>query len=391
MQDNDFRRLPALYALTGQGLTVALRLKAGLGGTIYVPESLAEEFLAAGLLPDTAARAEGPASGCGCDARVPRCPLRSFKRLPELLRERFEEHDCHIFITAAGIAVRALAPLLRGKHADPAVLVLDQRGRFVVSLLSGHCGGANAMAVRVAAVLGAVPVITTATDVEGLPALDVLAQEQDLFAENPVAFKKTASALLAGRKLLLHDPDDFLGIAASPWEGLFQRESEARVLAKAQGALHEAVIVTECLTPPLPETALLLRPRVLWVGIGCRRGTTEEELLGHIQDVLAASSLAPASLAGLASIEAKQYEPGLVQAARTLALPLRFMTAEELAAYPVTRPSPKALERFGIQGVCEPAALAAAGRGARLIVPKTSGRRVTLAVARASVPDKRHR
>ena len=373
----------AIYVLTGQGLAVARRLEAALGAHLYVSASL----------PDSAAVspvefADGPGGLENPDPSGPPSvskpgpgserPLRRFSNLADTVRENFRNYACHIFIAAAGIAVRVTAPLLRGKSVDPAVLVVDQRGSFVISLLSGHLGGGNAMAARAAAILGATPVITTATDVEDLPALDALAQEKNLAIANLGAVKAVSAALLAGRDVLLHDPDDCLGLRGSRRGGLFQAEPDLGRALEPDGAPAARVIVTERavfrspaspgVAPDFPAGWLFLHPRRLFVGVGCRKDTPEGDILRHIRAVLASAGLAPEAVAGLASIEDKREEPGLLRAAEGLGLPLRFFSAAELTVYPVGSPSATALARFVVQGVCEPAALAAAGKGARLVI-----------------------
>ena len=131
----------------------------------------------------------------------------SFDSLAEVFAQAFARGDSLVCIMAAGIVVRHLAPLLQGKDRDPAVVVVDEAGRFAVSLLSGHLGGANILARRVAEVLGGTPVITTATDVQGLPALDTLAADHGLVIDNLAAVKEVSMALLAGRPVGLVDPD----------------------------------------------------------------------------------------------------------------------------------------------------------------------------------------
>lgn len=370
-------------------MAVACRLAAPLGARIYAPYSL-------------------PGSEhASCEN------IRRFSRLRDSLRECFHAHSCHIFITAAGIAIRCIASLLQSKARDPAVLVIDQRGRFVISLLSGHLGGGNEMTARAAGILGATPVVTTATDVEGLPALDVLAREKGLAIANLDAVKGVSAALLAGRKVALHDPCNFLGIRGSRWEELFRSApdklrhfigfpgvSEGEPLAST-GKQHAAVtddvpaaevIVTErefFRHPAEPDAhagissnRLVLHPPLLAAGVGCRKNTPAGEILRHIGETFLAAGLSLASLSCLASIEAKRHEAGLLEAAKSLGVPPRFFPASGLSTYPVSRPSPKAREVFGVNGVCEPAALAAAGAGASLVIPKTASGGVTLAVAR---------
>lgn len=370
--NSDKRSSPAVYALTGQGLELAGRLCAGFArADLYAPESLRGK------------------SGIHQEAHW-------FRRLGEVLESGFHAYGCHIFIAATGIAVRAIAPHLRGKEHDPAVLALDQRGRFVISLLSGHIGGANAMARRIAGHIGALPVITTATDIKGLPALDQLAVERGLAIADLGAAKAVSAALLAGERVRLCDPENRLGISGGAWEPLFlppeapAAPAASRADAFAPARAEAAVIVTAA-SPPAGEgpgsRRLFLHPRVLCAGIGCRRGASARDILAAIERALAEAGLAAAALASLASIEAKQDESGLREAARLLGLPLYCYCAERLAAYPVRRPSAKAREMFGIDGVCEPAALAGAGEISpgfpRLLREKSVIRGVTVAVAAA--------
>lgn len=363
--DSDFS--VAVYALTRQGLELACRVCADFAQVdLYLPESLR-----------------------GQSIPLSRADVRWFRRLNEAVRLGFQQYNCHVFITAAGIAVRAIAPHLRGKDRDPAVLVLDQRGRFVISLLSGHIGGANALAVRISERIGAQPVITTATDVEGLPALDLLAVERGLAIADLRAAKAVSAALLAGERVRLYDPGNHLGIFGSVWEPLFTAMDEPPIPGNICNNADAVVMVSTKAFPAVEEPGsrlLLLHPRVLCAGIGCRKGAAAQDILAAIDAVLAESGLAAASLASLASIEAKRDEPGLLEAARRLDLPVHFYSAERLAAYPVSRPSAKVREVFGINGVCEPAALAGAeesGQGARLLREKRVSRGVTVAIATA--------
>ncbi len=349
----------AVYALTAQGLALAELLRSGLDqADVYAITSL---------------RAKSPA--CAFEAHW-------FESLGPVLDANFHSYACHIFITATGIAVRAIAPHLRGKLYDPAVLVLDQQGRFVISLLSGHVGGANSMARRLAAHMGAVPIITTATDVEDLPALDQLAMERGLGIVNPEAIKTISAALLAGERIGLHDPEKRLGLAQSAWATLFIPLDRANVLAGSFPG--PAVLVCATSRPDmLKGQTLLLRPSAVHAGIGCRRGEDAHNILAALEEALAQAGLSPAALVCLASIEAKQNEAGLVEAARTLGLPLRFYPPKILAGYPVSRPSAKVRQLFGIDGVCEPAALASAAEGgkARLLRGKYICKGVTVALA----------
>ena len=153
-------------------------------------------------------------------------PVRSFSSLSEMMEEQFHAYPAHVFIGATGIAVRAVAPYLRGKTVDPAVVVCEIHGRFVISLLSGHVGGANALTRNLAARTGGTAVITTATDSEGLPALDVLADIAHCHVADPENLKLVTAAILAGRRPLLVDPRHFLSLSAEERASLFlERET----------------------------------------------------------------------------------------------------------------------------------------------------------------------
>ncbi len=339
----------AIYVLTPHGMRAAEKLRSLPGGVkLYAPEAV---------------RRTCPASD-----------LVSFERLPELVGRLFHTCPAHIFIGATGIAVRCIAAHLAGKDRDPAVLVVDPTASFVISLLSGHLGGANALTLRVAGLLGAQPVITTASDALGLPAVDLLAQEKGLILADLAQVKHIAAALAAGEPVLLDDPQNRLGLIDGPHAGLF-RSAPPEPLADTPPTMRVTF-------RPMPERPrqLLLHPPV-FAGIGCRRGTPVEDILAVLEDALKRADVAPSALAGLASVSLKQDEPGLLRAAERLHLPLRFFTPEELAGYPVATPSPKAQEVLGIPGVCEAAALAAAGPEGRLVFGKLAVRNVTVALS----------
>lgn len=363
----------AVYALTRQGLALALRIARACRGDVFAVRSLH-------YLPKK-----------GDPAPV------FFTSLADRVRSSFPLYSGHVFVAATGIVVRVIAPLLASKTRDPAVLAVDQRGRFVISLLSGHLGGANALTHEVAKELGAVPVITTATDVEGLPAIDSLAVERGLAIGNPAAIKAVNAALLAGAPVTVHDPENRLGLIGGPWEDLFPQTPEWRQEKKQPHP--PTVLVTEKERPEHP-LLLTLHPRILCAGIGCRKGTPADTIERHVRDTFTAAGLCLASLACLASATIKKDEPGIWEAARNLGVPVRFFPSETLAKFPVSVPSPKALETFGLKGICEPAALAAACAEAygdaplesseiplwqsmaTLLLPKRAGNGVTLAVAR---------
>ena len=198
-----------------------------------------------------------------------------FHKLAQAFQEAFAANDNLVCVMAAGIVVRGIAPYLKGKDTDPAVVVVDEAGQFAVSLLSGHLGGANDLARRVAQLLGGTPVITTATDVQGLPALDVLAAEHGLIIENLAGVRPIHMALLAGRPVRLVDPEGFLSGALSAYPELFRLDPDLdRALTGPGPTVYAGFRERDW-----PPDWLKLRPRNLVAGMGCHRGTPAEEFV----------------------------------------------------------------------------------------------------------------
>jgi len=300
--------------------------------------------------------------------------VQRFSKLKDAVDDQFHGYPAHIFIMSTGIVVRTIAPLIRHKTEDPAVLAADEKGLHVISLLSGHIGGANALAVKVAGMIGADPVITTATDLNGVPAVDVLAKQKNLFIENPGAVKFVGMALIAGEPIRLHDPyrffaDDLKGVTVLPFQADNSRHGRP-------GVFIDHVI------RDLPEKTLVLRPATLVAGIGCNRHTPVSELKEFLFEVLDRVKLSPASLKRLASMDLKADEAGLVALAEDLDLPIAFFTREELnTVTTIENPSAVVEKHVGVKSVCEAAAILGANRG-RLMVPKQNTPNVTVAVAK---------
>jgi cobalt-precorrin 5A hydrolase len=308
----------------------------------------------------------------------------TFGTLVDCVSEQFRRYDGHVFIMATGIVVRMIAPLIQSKLEDPAVVVVDDRGRHAVSLISGHIGGANALAIRIAECIGADPVITTATDVNRSVAIDVLAREKQLVIENPGAIKTVNMSLLKGESICLHDPFDTLQGAipdAVPWPYAPAMHESAAGGACPDGT-RAAYVFIDDKQVELPAQALALRPRTLTVGIGCNRGTAMEEIKALLERVLEQNHLSRHSLTGLASIRLKADEAGLLALAENLALPLSFYDRQELnQVETIKNPSFTVEKHVGVKSVCEAAAILAAQNGP-LVVPKQTTRNATIAVAR---------
>ncbi|MFC9805986.1 precorrin-3B C(17)-methyltransferase [Streptomyces griseoaurantiacus] len=261
----------------------------------------------------------------------------------DAVRRAFGECEQLVCFLATGAVVRLLAPLLGDKHADPGVVCVDEAGRFAVSLVGGHGGGANELARAVGGVLGAEPVVTTATDAADLPGLDTFG----LPVEGAVA--AVSRALLDGEPVVLRTE------VAWPLPPLPLADRGAYT-----------VRVTDRVVEPDAREAVL-RPPTLVVGVGASRGAPVAEVLGLVEDTLRGAGLSAASLAELATVDAKADEPGLLGAAERLGVPLVTYSAAELAEVDVPNPSKAPLAALGTPSVAEAAALL---RGGELLVPK---------------------
>jgi cobalt-precorrin 5A hydrolase len=352
-QQNKF----AVWALTPNGAKLADRLADSLpNADIYVSQNLAEK----------------------------KSSYILFERLSVTLEEKFHQHTGHIFIMSTGIVVRVLAPLIQSKTRDPAVVVVDDLGKNAISLLSGHIGGANELTHKIAQIIEANPVITTATDINEVPAIDMLAAENNLFIENPGAIKTVNMALLTGKKIMAYDPYNILKNTLPGSAYLTSDELMERFKKNGQHIDIEdvAYVFIDDLKVDLPSAVLILRPASLIAGIGCNRNTEAAEILTHLEDVLAKKNLALSSLKGMASIDVKADENGLIRTAGYLKLPLTFFSKQELNQVKNIKSPSKVVEKHvGVKSVCEAAAILAAQTGT-LIVPKQSTKNVTVAIAR---------
>jgi cobalt-precorrin 5A hydrolase len=358
------RRPVAVHAVTRGGAALAGRIAAALGADLFVAERFAAEVPAARPFP---------------------LPLR------DALARSFRDHPGHVLVLAVGAAVRVVAPLLDSKWTDPAVVCVDEAGTWAVPLLSGHVGGANELARRVAAAVGATAVVTTASDVRGLFAVDLLGRERGWTFEDPRGrATRAAAALVNGEPLLLVDEAGEL----EAWDGapaLPPGVERARSLDGVDPGRFEAILLVsdrEPADPAVRERAVLYRPRTLAVGVGCDRGAPAGLVERAVASVLARHGLALASVVTLASIDVKRDEEGLLALSEKLGRPLRFYAAAELDRVPgIERPSATVQRHVGTRGVAEPAALLAAGAAA-LCIPKQvytepgAGRSVTVAAAR---------
>ena len=325
-----------VFAFTERGKGTAMRVRGALGGgdiALRAPGKLADDAFAA--------------YGGG---------------LPDYTGKVFDR-DALIFVGATGIAVRAIAPHVASKKSDPAVLCLDEAGRFVIPILSGHIGGANRLARQIAQALDATPVITTATDVNGKFSVDAWAAERGMVIAS-MALAKRVSAEILTRDI------PFYSDAGRP-----DRLADGLRWADT-GELGICVSVRDL--RPFEHT-LLLTPKALRLGVGCRRGTPADAIGDAVERVLKENRLRSEAVAGVASIDVKADEAGLIECCGRHDWPVTFYTADELKAVPGDfTPSEFVKNTVGVDNVCE---RAAAATGGKIIIPKTAVNGVTVAVA----------
>ena len=289
----------------------------------------------------------------------------------------FRERAALVYIGAVGIAVRAIAPLLKHKAEDPAVLAVDETGRYVIPLLSGHLGGANALARELAVLTGGEAVITTATDLHGVFAVDLWAKRQSMAVRQPGRIKTVSAKLLAGWTIRLDCRWEIRGTA--PENVLFLQKQEnapAKVTPEDESTGADVFVDYH----DSSSAALQLVPHVLHLGVGCRRGTDAETLETALERFCREREILPEAIRSAASIDLKSGEEGLLRFCREHDWPIRFYSAEELEQAEGSF-SGSAFVRSvtGVDNVCERAAVLESG--GKLIETKYAQDGVTFALA----------
>ena len=371
---SDPRRPFAVYAITRHGIDIARRLIASLPG--------ADLFVSAKL-----------------SALAP--PEAKLFALPmgPLLTDTFTAYDGHIFIISVGAVVRMIAPLLKNKKIDPAVICVDDAARFSICVLSGHVGRGNIFTERVATILEAAPVVTTASDAIGTLTVDILGRDLGWTLDDmdrnvtrgcaavvnaaPVLFVQEAGepnwwpadrALPEG----VHYTTSLDGVNPSAWEILLIATD------RDNARIH----------PALWENSVVYRPKSLVIGLGCDRDASFEMIERGVDKLLAEHGLSSKSVKEIATIDKKADERAFLELSERRNWKLRIFTPEELDVVPGIENPSETVKRFvGARGVAEPAALLAAG-AEKLLVPKQTyteegaGRSMTFAVARIPFPKR---
>lgn len=289
--------------------------------------------------------------------------------LRALMAEIFPKAQRLIFVGATGIAVRVIAPYITTKDKDPAVIAVDELGRYFIPLLSGHIGGANQAALFLAKEIGGTAVISTATDLNRCFAVDLWACSRELGIYNIGGIKHVSAAVLRGEPVALVSCEQ-VKEPLPPFLYSLEQEPEE----------GPAIVITEQAPKSVRDKSLYLIPRQYALGIGCRRDTDPEIFEETILNFLGQNKIEPQALMGLASIELKAEEPAILSFARKYRLKFNCYSAEELLAVPGSFAHSDFVKKTtGADNVCERSAVCLAGGS--LLVGKTAQNGITMALA----------
>lgn len=288
----------------------------------------------------------------------------------------FYEYDSIIAIMASGILIRSISHLIKSKTTDPAILNVDDNGNFVISMLSGHLGGANKLTLKIADLIDATAVITTSTDVNKKLGIDVLAKDLYLSIDNTKEILHFNKSILDGKKVSFtvnaNAKNDYL------YDYLNNNTLEMDVSIYFSSRIKNGEIEAEC-----DNHKIILKPRKIVFGIGCRRAKTCNEINKAVNKVLNELNIHKSRINMLSSAEIKKDELGLLELSKSLDIPINFVDLDRLKLFRSedVQKSEFVMSKFGIYGVCEPSALITAGFDSKLIYKKTAFDGVTVSVA----------
>ena len=296
------------------------------------------------------------------------------KDVKKYLKIAFYEYDAIVAIMASGILIRSIAPYIKSKTTDPAVINIDDNGNFVISTLSGHLGGANKLTNKIATLIDATPVITTSSDINNRLGIDVLASDLYLSIDNPKEILFFNKAILDGQKITL----------------TMKNEKKYLLNYLEKNTLEMDVSLVNCnsvsedeIKVGLDGHEIILKEKKMVVGIGCRRGKEYEKINEGFSKSINELNIDASRVNQLASAEIKKDEKGILKLSEKLNIPVNFVDMERLKLFESqdVQKSEFVKSKFGIYGVCEPSALITAGFDSKLIYKKTSYDGVTIAVA----------
>ncbi|MGK5093520.1 cobalt-precorrin 5A hydrolase [Deltaproteobacteria bacterium TL4] len=307
--------------------------------------------------------------------------LYSKENYKESLPLIFEQYDGLVFLSSTGIAVRLSAPFLKDKNTDPAIVVVDDLARYAISLVSGHLGGANELTESLATLLKCQPIITTASDGRGIEAIDLFAQKHNLVIGDMNDAKIITAMMLEGKKIqiLLESGEGYESLSPNDKEKGLRIQYPYLVEEHPEGCVFiTSATRVECKLP-----SVLLHPKILNLGVGCRKGKTKDELFNAIVSVFGTHHLSLKSVKRLATLELKIQEPGIQKICQEQGWELKGFSNAEIEAVQVQfEQSAWVQASVGVTGVCEPCCYLAGGT---LIVNKTAINGITVSVSRERI------
>lgn len=294
--------------------------------------------------------------------------------IKSLVEEIFFKFDCIIFVMATGIVVRSIAPYIKSKTDDPAIIVVDEKGKNVISLLSGHIGGANKITLEIAKKLNSNPVITTASDINDSIAVDTLAMKYNCVIEDLKDATRLTSHIVNGERV---------GIVSDiNIEKDFPKNIEIIENLNKLNSLKGLIYITnkKDIDINLKDKAIL-RPKNLIIGIGCRKGKEKEDIIKAINNALNKINKSPLSIKHIATVDVKQYEKGIIKTAKHFNVPLVIVDREDIRRVEDNFKISKFVKKsIGVGAVAEPVAALSSNNG-RIILNKTKYEGITIAIA----------
>lgn len=306
------------------------------------------------------------------------------KTLGKWTKEAFGNNDAIVFVGATGIAIRAIAPYLKGKDQDPAIISIDEKGKYVISLLSGHLGGANNLTSVIAEAIEATPIITTATDINNKFAVDVWAQSQNLSIVNLKAAKQVSADILNGKIVYLYYEGSIEGKIP---EGL--KIVDAVTLKDKIRERSTCIVITEKILDSLKgndKFVLQLVPKNISIGMGCKKDISYKAVVELFENAVADMQIRPESIQNLVSIDLKMSEKSLIKLGKKLEVPFITFSGEELMNIKGDFTASTFVRSItGVDNVCERAAIAANNEESILILKKRALNGVTIAIAKKNI------
>lgn len=299
--------------------------------------------------------------------------------IKSILNNIWKEHDGIIFISSTGIAVRMINPYIKDKTIDPAVVVIDDWGRFSISLLSGHLGGANELANWIGIKINATPVITTASDNRKIEAVDLFAKNNNYYIEDMKSLTKITAMMVNGKTIGFYSEDNKI----IDYPNLIFLEDLENINYQIDGLLIVSSQKVEKIDSKIPTT--YLRPKNINIGIGCRKDTEGKNIIEAIEDALGKISLSNKSIKAIGTVEVKKDEKGIIEAARYFNCPMKIFTIDEIKEIEDKfEKSQFVKDTIGVYSVSEPSAYLLGGK---LLTSKSKYNGITISISKEMKND----